>query len=656
MDPVSIGILPEIQFISAPAFSPDGDKIAFVVQKADLENNTYKGDLYLYHCATQKTLRLTTSGNVQNYIWTKAGTILFQALNKGKAQPKKQNSMSRFYEINASGGEAVEKFSLSLQTMSFYECEDGRLVFAAGTDKSASRDDAYEVFDEVPFWANGKGVTNKKRTHLYVYTPDTGSLKSICDAWDDCSSYSVRGSRILYKAYGWRDIRQLYEGIYLYDMETNVNRCLLEQNVRRTGPIAFWDDDQALVTATESSDFGDEKYLDFYTMDINDGSMRLLAPYDYSVAAGTVGTDARLGIVHADKNAEDGYYFITTKGACAFLNRITREGNISQPLTAQGSCDSFDVSGDGHIVVCGLYGNRLPELYLDGCQITDLNQTAARWKISMPEALSFFDKDGFEIQGWVLKPVDYFPGKTYPAILHIHGGPRTVFGDVFHHEMQTWAAAGYFVFFCNPRGSDGGGTAFGSLNGKYGTVDFDNLMDFTDEVLRRYPAIDASRLGVAGGSYGGYMTNWIICHTDRFRAAVSQRSIANWITFEHMSDIGHTFTKNTQAALTREDAHKLWWHSPLKYAANCKTPTLFVHSIEDYRCPMAEGLQMFSALKMVGVESRLCLIKGENHELSRSGRPRSRMLRMTEILNWMDRHLKSDVSDAGADKAERGGL
>lgn len=653
MESISAGTLLEYQFVSAPAFSPDGKKIAFVVQKADLESNDYKGDLYLYDCAAGSVLRLTYSGDVKKFIWTKAGTILFQASRGEGDRGEKGKPVSCFYELRIDGGEAGRKFSLPVHATSIRDCGDGRFLVEAVTEPP-SRDDAYEIFDEVPFWSNGKGITNQKRALLYVYEAGTDSLIPVCDGRTDCSSYSVRGSRVLYKVYPWNDVRKLYDGVYLYDMDTKENRCLLEKDVRRTGSIAFWDDGLALIAAAEDSDFGEEEYLDFYTMDLGDGSMKPLTPYDHSIASGSVGTDARLGGGRTDKNAEDGYYFISTKGDSALLYRISRDGVISEALTPEGSCDSFDVF-EGHVVVCGLYGNRLPELYLDGRRITDFNRTEERWEISVPESFCFTDGDGFQIRGWVMKPAGYRAGQSYPAILNIHGGPRTVFGSVFHHEMQTWAAAGYFVFYCNPRGSDGGGTAFGSLNGKYGTVDFDDLMQFTDEVLKRYPDIDASRLGVTGGSYGGFMTNWIIGHTDRFRAAASQRSIANWISFEHLSDIGHTFTKYTQSVFTREDANKLWWHSPLKYAANCKTPTLFVHSDEDYRCPLAEGLQMFSALKVLGVESRLCLIRGENHELSRSGRPRNRILRMKEILNWMDGHLKDEAPQAGTVQAEGSG-
>lgn len=201
-------------------------------------------------------------------------------------------------------------------------------------------------------------------------------------------------------------------------------------------------------------------------------------------------------------------------------------------------------------------------------------------------------------------------------------------------------APGYFVFYCNPRGSDGRGNAFGDISGKYGTVDYQNLMEFADEMLRLYPEVDPARFGVTGGSYGGFMTNWIIGHTDRFAAACAQRSIANWVSFEHTTDIGYFFTPSQISSDTRTDVEKLWWHSPLKYAPNVKTPTLFIHSEQDYRCWMSEGLSMFTALKRNGTPTRLVLFHGENHELSRSGKPQNRIRRMEEIVAWFDRYLK----------------
>ena len=310
--------------------------------------------------------------------------------------------------------------------------------------------------------------------------------------------------------------------------------------------------------------------MDFYTMDLESGEMKLLAEYDYSSGSGSVGSDARLGGGRTVKAGDGICYFITTRGYNACLYSIDRAGTITGVVTEEGSCDSFDVK-DGHVVVCGLYGDKPAELYLDGEQITEFNDMS-QYAVSTPEKYTFTAKDGYTLTGWVMKPVGYEPGKKYPAILNIHGGPRTVFGSVFHHEMQVWASAGYFVFYTNPRGSDGFGTEFGDINGKYGTVDYENLMDFTDFVLDHEPDIDRDRVGVTGGSYGGFMTNWIIGHTDRFKAAASQRSIANWISFEYMSDIGHTFTKDNQAVFACEDVDKLWFHSPSNTLRTARRP------------------------------------------------------------------------------------
>ena len=178
-----------------------------------------------------------------------------------------------------------------------------------------------------------------------------------------------------------------------------------------------------------------------------------------------------------------------------------------------------------------------------------------------------------------------------------------------------------------------------AFSGNVYLIDYDDLMKFTDVVLEKYP-IKADRVGVTGGSYGGYMTNWIIGHTDRFRCAASQRSIANWISKFGTTDIGYYFNADQNASTPWINQEKLWWHSPMKYADKVKTPTLFIHSEEDYRCWLAEGIQMFTALKYHGVEARLCMFRGENHELSRSGKPKHRVRRLEEMTNWFEKYLK----------------
>lgn len=214
----------------------------------------------------------------------------------------------------------------------------------------------------------------------------------------------------------------------------------------------------------------------------------------------------------------------------------------------------------------------------------------------------------------------------------------------FFHEMQYWSNIGYVVMFCNPRGSDGrGGNEFADIRGKYGTIDYEDIMEFVNVVIENFSFIDKDRLGVTGGSYGGFMTNWIIGHTNRFKAAASQRSIANWISKFGTTDIGYYFVEDQQAATPWTNFEKLWFHSPMKYADRVKTPTLFIHSEEDYRCWLAEGLQMFTSLKYNGVEAKLVMFRGENHELSRSGKPKHRIRRLKEISDWFDKYLKPNI-------------
>ncbi|HML46585.1 MAG TPA: prolyl oligopeptidase family serine peptidase, partial [Clostridia bacterium] len=213
-------------------------------------------------------------------------------------------------------------------------------------------------------------------------------------------------------------------------------------------------------------------------------------------------------------------------------------------------------------------------------------------------------------------------------------------GSVLFHEMQYWCAKGYAVLFCNPTGGDGRGSAFADIRGRYGTIDYQDIMGFVDECLKRYDFIDPDRLGVTGGSYGGYMTNWIIGHTDRFRAAATQRGIANWVGFNFTSDIGYTFGEDQMQGTIWTEHDRIWEASPLKHIHNAKTPTLVLHSEQDYRCNMFEGFQIFSALRRLGVDTRMCLFKGENHELSRSGKPTNRIKRLEEITAWMDAYLK----------------
>lgn len=644
MKKIEINTFLQFHFVSNPTFSPDGSRIAFVVSRADQAENTYKANLHVYDMESKQVRRLTTGGDAKSYVWTEKGTLLFPAMRNPEDRKKAEagEELTVFYEICPCGGEAKEAFRVPRKVTGIRTLSGGRYLMTSLQDNLKDvRKKSYEIIDELPFWGNGAGFTNAKRHRLFIYDSASGSETFLADEWTDCMEFSVYGDLILYKAYPWKQsVHGPNAGLYLYHVSTGRTETMLEPDTMRTGTFELLNDREALVAAADNSYKDTTKYCEFYKLDLASAAMNHYLAYDASIGSGSVGSDARYGSGRGQKVLNGDFYFLSTVNDYTYLYRLDAQGVISESLTKGSSCDSFDIS-ENHLVSCELQGLKLAELYLDGEQITHFNDALTEdYSVSVPEAVTYTGSDGVEIHGWVLKPAGYVEGTSYPAILHIHGGPRTVFSDVFHHEMQVWANAGYFVLFCNPRGSDGRGTDFGNINGIYGTVDYTNLMEFTDEVLKRYADIDKNRLGVAGGSYGGFMTNWIVGHTDRFAAAASQRSIANWVSFEHNSDIGHTFTPNNEGTITRENVELLWKQSPLQYAPNCKTPILFIHSDEDYRCYMAEGFAMYSAVKRNGCPARLCLFHGENHELSRSGRPENRIDRMTEILSWMDTYLK----------------
>ena len=397
-------------------------------------------------------------------------------------------------------------------------------------------------------------------------------------------------------------------------------------------------DNTIVLIGASRARYGECENPYFYTLCPETGEVKVLAETDLYVGNST-NSDCRYGRTRAAKAVGDKLYFISTQRTSSYLYSIDLTGKVELVLEKEGSIDDFDLV-DGSVLLTGMYDMKLQEIYtysLDDRtmnQVSRFNQEVLEGKyVAEPESVTF-TQNGVELDGWILKPMD----KSYPGILDIHGGPKTLYSPVFVHEMQYWAGKGYFVFFCNPEGSDGRGNEFADIRGKFGTKDYDGIMKFVDEVLARYPQIDPSRLGVTGGSYGGFMTNWIIGHTGRFAAAASQRSISNWISFYGTSDIGTSFGPDQVKANIYDDYEKLWWHSPLKYANNVTTPTLFIHSDEDYRCWIPEGMQMYTAIVDRGVDARMCCFKGENHELSRSGKPLHREKRLQEITDWMDKY------------------
>lgn len=261
-----------------------------------------------------------------------------------------------------------------------------------------------------------------------------------------------------------------------------------------------------------------------------------------------------------------------------------------------------------------------------------------------PEPFWYTSADDWQAQGWVIRPVGMEPGRKYPVVLEIHGGPQTNYGYMMFHEMQWLAGQGYAVVCTNPRGSTSYGQEFvNAVRLHYGENDAADVLNGLDAALEQFDFLDRDRTVVTGGSYGGFMTNWLVGHTDRFVAAVSQRSICNWISFYGAADIGPGFVHHQLGVATfdtSEERELLWRMSPLAYAQHVKTPLLLIHSEEDLRCPMEQAEQFYSTIKRHGGEVELFRVPQANHELSRSGKPKLRLGRLNAMVGWFDDHLR----------------
>ncbi len=360
--------------------------------------------------------------------------------------------------------------------------------------------------------------------------------------------------------------------------------------------------------------------------------------------------DTRLGSSEAGpvwSEDNESIYFVGSDNGTVSLYETDLEGNLKIRYSDNNHLFGFSYNPDTKSFILGISLPTDPcnfyKLSADGTleQLTDVNKTfISEIALSSPEEITFTSSDGLEIQGWLLRPYGFQEGKKYPFVLEIHGGPHAMYGQTFFHELQLLAAKGYVVLYTNPRGSHGYGQEF--VNGvreNYGKGDYHDLMEAVDYCLEQYSFIDENRLGVTGGSYGGFMTNWIVGHTNRFKAAVTQRSISNWLSFYGVSDIGFFFTKWEHGVNLMEDPTELWDISPLKYAENVETPLLILHGEKDYRCPIEQGEQLFITLKHLNKEVEFIRFPNANHELSRSGNPTLRVARLDNICRWFEKYL-----------------
>lgn len=653
MEKITLDYWLKFKFIGNLKTSPNQKRFSFSVTSTNLKKDKYESNIWVKD--DSRIFQLTGMNQESYSIWLDDETILFSSnrLKEETTYPK-----TDFFKISVFGGEAIKAFTIPLAVSSIKKLSDKKYILCASCDlrfpnlyqeseeklekhaSSQKENEFYTEINEIPFYSNGSDFTVYSRNRLFLYDELENKLTALTDKNFNVAQYEIDGknNQILLIGQTFKMVEKLDSELYSINLDGFSVKQLSHEKYLLYGFKLVGQ--SILVLAHNSKILGLNENQRIYKFE-NGKFNQIYDPF-YSIG-NSIGSDIRLQGSELLQVINDVVYLTLTVEDRSRLLMLDENGNVKFTYDAPGSIDGFAFI-DNQLYLNGLFNQDAQDIVkLENDQlvsVTEFNRHVFEGVYRAKPIKCSVDKKTHSVDGWVLLPEDYDSNKMYPLILDIHGGPKTVYGEVYYHEMQVWANKGFVVAYCNPRGSDGKGNKFSDIRGKYGTIDYEDIMDFVDKVIEDY-SIDTKNMGVTGGSYGGFMTNWIIGHTDRFKCAATQRSISNWLSFYGTSDIGYYFALDQGGTEFKSDKdfEKLWFHSPLKYISSMKTPTLIIHSSKDYRCPVEQGYQLLTALKHKKVETKMVMFHNETHELSRSGKPKARMVRLNEITSWMDKYL-----------------
>jgi dipeptidyl aminopeptidase/acylaminoacyl peptidase len=627
-----------------PRISPDGLTVAFVVTHVDREANEYRSAIFLAPADRSSPPRRLTSGEKQDAAprWSPDGRELAFVSNRSGDQ-------KQLYVLPLAGGEARRLTDLKESVREPAWSPDGsRLAFSARVpdplyDEEDDGKRGPHRFTRLAFKLDGEGWTGDRRQQVYVVAADgssepvqltEGDFESMSPTWSPDGAWIAFASA---RDDDW-DTKVAFD---LYVVSANGGEPLKITRSDGVCGLPAWSPDGALVAFLYTPGvFDDPRHGQLVVVPAKGGEPRVLtssldrncSPYPPLRAPVWDGDT----VVFALENHGDND-----------LYRAAADGSSCEPLVQRTGVTGYDAAG-GEVVYTASTPTTFSELYLSGEPVTQVGAAfTSRRELSEPERFVAASADGTEVEAWIVRPAGLEEGTRYPVLLNIHGGPFTQYANKFFDEFQVLAGAGYAVVYSNPRGSSGYSEEWGrairgpgELGPGWGTVDYEDLMAVTDEALRRFPFCDPERVGVLGGSYGGFMTSWIVGHTDRFQAACSERAVNNFIAEAGSSDIGIWF-KSYTGTHWFEDPETYLKISPASYAQAIRTPLLILHSEDDLRCPVVNAEELFAILRILGREVEFVRFPpGEGHELSRSGTPRHRVMRFDVLIDWFDRHLK----------------
>jgi dipeptidyl aminopeptidase/acylaminoacyl peptidase len=642
---LELGDLTRFVSVSDPQLSPDGEKVAFVATSLDDERDEYASTIWVIGFADGEPLQFMSGKKDRSPVWSPDGKQIIFTSQRGLEEGEKG---SELWVATVRGGEPRLLVRMKGGVTQPRWSPDGSKAFFLSGVGEPEKD--VKVVDRIPLWSNGVGFTYNLRSHVHVADVASGNVKALTEGDFNvvCYAPSNDGERIAYAASA-DDLAPIEMEVRTLDLASKESSTVTDGFMVMS--LCWSPDDEHIAFMGSDRSKGFATHVGVWVLPSGGGEPENLTKELGRGISRRAYHDLRSSAAEVPAPIWEGgkIYFPLSEGRRFNLYCMDFEDRSIKPVVAGDfSLEEYSVRG-GVVAFTRVRGSEPVELWTsDGRgarRLTGFNDDLlSDVALIEPETFEFQASDGATIDGWMIKPHGLEAGGKCPAILDIHGGPKSKFGHSVMFEHQLYAALGYAVLYFNPRGSDGYTEEFADIRGRYGTRDYQDIMEAVDSALERYDFIDRGRLGVTGLSYGGFMTNWIVTQTDRFRAAISQNGISHWPSFYGTSDIGFYFSPDQVDGDPWASWELYREKSPLTHAREVSTPVLFIHSYEDYRCWIDQSIIFFTALKHLGKEARLVLFMEGAHTFRSTARPSIRKKRYKHMLDWFDSHLKGEVT------------
>ncbi len=637
MDSSDLGLL---RWPSSPSLSPDGSRVAFALNRVELDEDGYRSDLWVVRCdGSEPARQLTRSGFDSMPRWSPDGRWL--AFRRGAEERPGQ-----LHLLPLDGGDAVKVCDHPLGVEEIVWSGDGRSIaytarrpepgrYEKGEGARPPAKEAPRRIDRLRYRLDGVGFLLDRPAHLFVVDPfatEPEPRQLTEEDWGFANPvWAPDGEHLVVTTGHVDDELSLAGDLFAVALDKGLRRITC--STTSVGPAAFSADGEVVyyLGADDLRRGGRSTSLFSVPFDGSREPTRLTDPESWDLSDSHA--VSKLVATAGDLLAPAGH-----RGAVDVV-RIAETAPKPERVGAEGAHMVLDFAACGRTVAAVLAtaasAGEIAVLRDDEWAVlTDVGVGLAGATSLLPlEELSTQAPDGYPVHGWLVCP----PGEgPHPVVLAIHGGPATQYGYVLFDEAQVYAAAGYAVVLGNPRGSSGYGQSHTqAILGDLGNLDRADLLALLDHALKD-ARLDPERVGVMGGSYGGFMTTWLAAHEgSRFKAAISERAVNAWDSFTGSSDIGWFFT----ALTCGDDPAGQARQSPLAYADEIEIPMLIIHSENDWRCPIEQAQRLFVHLKKRGVPVEMLVFPGEGHELSRAGLPSHRLARFEAVLDWWSRHL-----------------